>query len=395
MAHGGRLRRRALAGLALCLGLAVSGHVAVLAWWDSQQAALTSPLRGLPDPLFTRLIAPAEPVVPAATPAAAAPAPAAPATPGVLRAALAEPAPATASTPPPKQAAATASATAPPTPTATPASAPATPPSAPPTTTVAETPAAETPRPPAATVASPAETLAPAPSVGSAASAPASAPAVASGGDTWPPDARLTYRLEGQWRGGPLSGTARVQWQRQGTRYQAQVEIEIPPFVQRTLTSQGDVTPQGLVPRVYEERSRNRRRALQMGDTDITLSDGRSVPRPAGLQDTASQFVELGHRFAIGVHTLALGEVITLPLARPGHIDTWTYDVIAQERVAIPRLGEVAAWRLRPRPMTARRDNLSAEIWFAPSLRHLPVRIRIALGDEAEMDLRVETLEQR
>jgi len=218
---------------------------------------------------------------------------------------------------------------------------------------------------------------------------------VASGGDTWPPDARLTYRLEGQWRGGPLSGTARVQWQRQGTRYQAQVEIEIPPFVQRTLTSQGDVTPQGLVPRVYEERSRNRRRALQMGDTDITLSDGRSVPRPAGLQDTASQFVELGHRFATGVHTLALGEVITLPLARPGHIDTWTYDVIAQERITIPRLGEVAAWRLRPRPMTARRDNLSAEIWFAPSLRHLPVRIRIALGDEAEMDLRVETLEQR
>lgn len=395
MARGGRLTRRALAGLALCLGLAVSGHVAVLAWWDSQQVALTSPLRGLPDPLFTRLIAPAEPVVAVAAPAPA-PAPVTPAAPGVLRAALAEPALAAPPPTPP------VSAAAPVQPASAPASTPASPPSPPPAA-VAETPAAEVPpaRPPsaAAVVVSPTEAATPAPSVGSAASAqasaPASAPVVANSADTWPPDARLTYRLEGQWRGGPLSGTARVQWQRQGTRYQAQVEIEIPPFVQRTLTSQGDVTPQGLVPRVYEERSRNRRRALQMGETDITLADGRNVPRPAGLQDTASQFVELGHRFATGVHALAVGEVITLPLARPGNVDTWTYDVIAQDRVTIPRLGEVVAWRLRPRPIATRRDNLSAEIWFAPSLQHLPVRIRIALGEEAELDLQVETLEQR
>jgi hypothetical protein len=186
-----------------------------------------------------------------------------------------------------------------------------------------------------------------------------------------------------------------VQWQRQGTRYQAQVEIDIAPFIHRALTSQGEVTTQGLVPRVYEERSRSRRRAMQLGDADITLADGRSVPRPAGVQDTASQFVELGHRFATGAQALALGEVITLPLARPGGVDLWTYDVIAQDLVTIPRLGEVMAWRLRPRPIAPRRDNLSAEIWFAPSLRYLPVRIRIALGDEAEIDLKVETLEQR
>ena len=192
-----------------------------------------------------------------------------------------------------------------------------------------------------------------------------------------------------------MHGSARVQWQRQGTRYQAQVDIEISPFVHRTLTSQGEATPQGLLPRVYEERSRSRRRAMQLGDTDITLADGRTVPRPEGVQDTASQFVELGHRFATGRQRLAMDEVITLPLARPGGVDTWTYDVIGQEQISIPRIGEVTAWRLRPRPMTQRRDNISAEIWFAPSLRYLPVRIRLTLGDEAEIDLKVENLEQR
>ena len=213
--------------------------------------------------------------------------------------------------------------------------------------------------------------------------------------DTWPPDARLTYKLEGRWRSGPLYGSARVQWQRLGTNYQAQVEVDIPPFAHRALTSQGEVTPRGLVPRLYEERSRTRRRALKLDDAQITLADGNGVPRPAEVQDTASQFVELGHRFATGRQALALGEVVTVWLARPGGVDLWTYDVAAQDLVAIPRLGDVMAWRLRPRPMQQRRDNISAEIWFAPSLRYLPVRIRLTLGDEAEIDLKVEAIEQR
>jgi hypothetical protein len=238
-----------------------------------------------------------------------------------------------------------------------------------------------------------AERSAEAPPTAQTASAPsASSPPTP---DTWPPDTRLSYRLEGQWRGGPLHGGARVQWQRQGTQYQAQVEIDITPFAHRTLTSQGDVTARGLVPRVYEERSRTRRRAMRLGDADITLADGRSAPRPADVQDTASQFVELGHRFATGRQTLALGEVVTLWLARPSGVDAWTYDVVAQDLLQIPRLGEVPAWRLRPRPPPQRRDNLSAEIWFAPSLQYLPVRIRLTLGDEAEIDLKVETIEQR
>ncbi len=393
MAGGIRLTRRALAALALCLGLALAGHVAVLAWWDGYQATATSPLRDLPDPLFTRLIAPIEPVPVAA---AARPAPAAAAAPGVLRADLAQAPLAPAQLPaPPPAAAASAAASAP---TPAPASAPAE------AASSAQAGSGQSVAVAGAEASVPrAGASSPAPA--DAASAPATpasttttgatAASAATPQDTWPPDARLTYRLEGRWRTGPLYGTARVQWQRQGARYQAQVEIDISPFVHRALTSQGEVTPQGLVPRVYEERSRTRRRAMQLGDADITLSDGRSVPRPAGVQDTASQFVELGHRFAPGVHRLALGEVITLPLARPGHVDTWTYDVVAQDLVAIPRLGEVTAWRVRPRPMAQRSDNLSAEIWFAPSLRHLPVRIRITLGDEAEIDLKVETLEQR
>lgn len=357
MARGHILTRRHLAALALCLVAAVAGHTLVLAWWEGRPTSAGASLRRLPDPIFTRLLAP-DPPAPAPKSAPAPVRASVKATPGAL--ALATPVNETR--------------TAPETPAAPPAAAASAP-------ALADPPAEAAPNPPATAVAAL-----------DAASEPV-APAAAT--DSWPPDARLTYKLEGRWRSGPLYGSARVQWQRQGVHYQAQVEVDIPPFAHRALTSQGEVTPRGLVPRAYEERSRTRARTLRMGDAQIVLHDGRAVPRPEEVQDTASQFVELGYRFATGRQTLALGEVVTVWLARPGGVEQWTYDVIAQDLVVIPRLGEVVAWRLRPRAMPQRRDQISAEIWFAPSLRHLPVRIRLALGDEAEIDLKVEMIEQR
>ena len=375
MARGDRLTRRTLAALGVCLGLVIVGHGALLTWLEGLSGAGPA-LQPVATPVFTRVLTPTQPPPVAPTPPTR---PAPPATGGLAVAATGTPmapasAPAASSpvTPPAPVAASQPVAT----------DLPASGPIASPVTSPVAAPAAER----SADAAPPAQ-VAPAVSASSAVSTPTK--------DTWPPDTRLTYRLEGQWRGGPLHGSARVQWQRQGTQYQAQIDIDITPFAHRTLTSQGEVSARGLVPRVYEERSRTRRRAMRMGDADITLADGRSIARPADVQDTASQFVELGHRFATGRHALALGEAVTLSLARPGGVDAWTYDVVGQDLLQIPRLGEVPAWRLRPRPPPQRRDNLSAEIWFAPSLQYLPVRIRLALGDEAEIDLKVETIEQR
>jgi hypothetical protein len=40
--------------------------------------------------------------------------------------------------------------------------------------------------------------------------------------------------------------------------------------------------------------------------------------------------------------------------------------------------GAIAAFHLKPRPRATRRPNeLTAELWIAPELRYLPVRIRI------------------
>jgi hypothetical protein len=236
-----------------------------------------------------------------------------------------------------------------------------------------------------------------------AASAPASAAsAAAAATDTesallarWPTDTRLTYRLSGEFRNGPLYGDARVQWQRDGGKYQVRLDVKIQVFGTQTLTSQGDVTPEGLLPRAYEEMRPGKRRFAQIGDEVVVLENGRTLPRPAGVQDTASQFVELSHRFATGKDVLEVGRTVSVWLARPGAMDRWTYDIVARDVLRTPHLGDVEAFHLKPRPIANPRGNYTAEMWFAPSLQYLPVRIKVLMGTEAYLDLLVDHIEQR
>lgn len=211
----------------------------------------------------------------------------------------------------------------------------------------------------------------------------------------WPVDTRITYKLTGLFRGGPLYGTAKVQWLRQGGIYQARVELSVSPFFNAAYTSQGQVTLQGLIPQAFEDTRGSRKRLTRITDKEVVQYDGRSFERPAGVQDLASQFIEIGHRFRTGQAPTAPGSTLTLPLVRPGAVETWTYDVFAHEALRTPRLGELDTVRVTPRPFTNARGTLASEVWFAPRLQYMPVRLKMTFGEEAWVDLLVETIEQR
>jgi hypothetical protein len=231
-----------------------------------------------------------------------------------------------------------------------------------------------------------------------AASAPAAvasqARAEAPSLDRWPTDTRLTYQLSGQFRG-PLYGDAHVQWQREGAKYQVRLDVRIQVFGTQVITSQGDVTPDGLVPRAYEELRPGKRRFAQLGDEVIVLENGRTLPRPPGVQDTASQFVEFSQRFATGKEVLEVGRSVSVWLARPGGLDQWTYDIVDRVTLRTPKLGDVEAFHLKPQSIPNPRGNITAEMWIAPSLQYLPVRIKVVMGNEAWLDLMVDHIEQR
>ncbi len=259
-------------------------------------------------------------------------------------------------------------------------------------------PAAAQPPAPDPPVAEPPVEIASAPTP--AASEPAQAPTEPFQ-DTWPPDTRLTYRLTGNYRG-ELNGSARVQWQQvpapegnaEPRRYQVHLEMSLTGFAIASMTSQGKITETGLLPEVYEEKLPGNVRNVKFEDNQIRFNNGRVDVKPTTVQDTASQFVELSHRFATGAETLQAGSEVRVWLARPGGLDFWTYDVMAPEILQTPTLGPVEAFHLKPRPLANPRGPIVAEMWFAPSLQYLPVRVRITMGGGSFVDLMVERIEQ-
>lgn len=374
--------------IALLLAVLLA-HALALEWLASQWQ-LSRPLQTMVAPMLTRQLLPQTPEPP--PPAAPAPvqAPAA-AQPGSLQVASAIPATETPQAEAPAPAASSPQAA-----TSTPA--------APTPQVAASEPGAPAPSTPtiaiAAAASAPVDTPALAPTVSSTASPvlTPSAAAPARAIDIWPPDTRLSYRVSGHFRG-PIQGSAWVEWQHaEDHRYQVRLEVDI-GLVGLAMTSQGLVTAQGLFPKAYEETTRTlmrrRVRSVLLEDQSIRLMGGASVPRPQSVQDTASQFVELTHRFATGQSKLQAGESVGFSLARPGGVDAWTYDISDAQTLNTPIMGALTVHQLQPRRIDRPRGDIQVEIWFAPSLAYLPARIRIAQGDDNYLDLVIERVEQK
>jgi len=118
----------------------------------------------------------------------------------------------------------------------------------------------------------------------------------------------------------------------------------------------------------------------------VLLADGQRRPRVAGVQDTASQFIQMAVLFAVRPELLRVGGTVETILALPRSVDVWVYDVLAQETLATA-FGPVDTFHLKPRRTSVRSGELAAEIWFAPQLRYLPARIRIEQDAQTWVDL--------
>jgi len=212
----------------------------------------------------------------------------------------------------------------------------------------------------------------------------------------WPPSTRLSYRVTGDVRG-PVEGHAQVEWLRQGLRYQVHLDLSVALLASRRVSSDGVITPAGLAPRRYDEETRvvlrePRRLAVELSPDTVTLADGRVLPRPEGVQDSASQFVQMTWLFNARPELLQPGQSITFPLALPRRLEEWVYDIVGPATVSTPA-GELATVHVRPR-REAGRGDLTAELWVAPSLQHLPVRLQIRQGPMV-LDLLLERLPEQ
>ncbi len=253
----------------------------------------------------------------------------------------------------------------------------------------------------AAAAAAPAS-VPPHPAVEATAVATAASAAASAAVFEWPRSTRLSYRLTGDYRG-PVEGQASVEWLRQGAHYQVHLEVGVgpsfAPLLSRRMSSDGDIGPAGLVPRRYDEETKvalraPRKQSMRFDGSRVQLANGSELPQPPGVQDTASQFVQLTWLFSTRPELLRPGQVVELMLALPRRLDPWAYEVLAPETLHTPA-GPVEAVHVKPRRLQRPGGELVAEAWFAPTLQYLPVRIVIRQDGGAYVDLLLDRLPQQ
>lgn len=241
-----------------------------------------------------------------------------------------------------------------------------------------------------------AEAEAPAAEAVAAAASAASAPVAFE----WPPSTQLSYRLRGNYRGEVVGG-AQVEWVRAGSRYQVHLDVwvgaQAAPLVGRRMSSDGELGEQGLSPRRYDEETRVlfrelRRRTIVFEGDHVLLPNGKRPEQQPGMQDAASQFVQLTWLFTTQPQLLRVGQRIELPLALPTNVDRWSYEVMEQVDLDTP-FGRVPTFHLRPRrELRPNHRELVADAWFAPSLQYLPVRLLIRQDEATYIDMMIDRL---
>jgi hypothetical protein len=181
-------------------------------------------------------------------------------------------------------------------------------------------------------------------------------------------------RYEVRW--GPATVEATQQWRVTGKHYQLSTELKLPfPFTSRRYLSQGELSPQGLLPLRYDE--------FQIGDP---------VPRHQALFDAVA-------------HQLRVGEPPSLKKSYPldSRFPAQAQDLNAlpfqlswleQAAIGLPLLvtnGKGAVQhRFEQRPslpfvwqgqvlntlrLVSHASDGDLEVWLAPSLGNLPVRV--------------------
>jgi hypothetical protein len=235
--------------------------------------------------------------------------------------------------------------------------------------------------PPAHAEAPPASSAsAPLPAAASSAMAAASAPAPAAAAQRMAVSiaepVRIQYQVKGQSRGLNYSAHAVLLWQPHGASYDARLEVSVFLLGSRVQTSSGSLTPQGLAPTRFSDKSKSEQAAhFERDKGRISFSgnqpDAALLP---GAQDRLSVVLQLAALLAGDPARYPAGSRIAIQTAGPRDADVWEFVVAGEETVVLPG-GEVAGIKLVRPPR--REYDQKVELWFAPSHKYLPIRIKL------------------
>ena len=254
--------------------------------------------------------------------------------------------------------------------------------------------------PPPETVApstSPAESPESTPAQATPTVAATSAPATAEPGQSavtavaLPENMRLEYKMTGSAKGLNYQADAELGWRYSGDNYSASMRVSALFLGSRSMTSTGQVGPEGLAPTRFSDKSRSEVAAhFEPDKGQITFSANTpAVPWIKGAQDRVSVFIQLAAILAGNPAGFPAGSTISIYTVGPRDADTWTFRVEGEEKMTLP-YGELETLKLTRQPR--REFDQKVELWYAPALGYLPVRSKITQHNGDFIDQQLSAL---
>ncbi len=207
-----------------------------------------------------------------------------------------------------------------------------------------------------------------------------------------PGSTQLGFSVSGQQGTTPYQGGYGVlDWLQNGTDYDAQLTLKLLFFTLLNQHSSGHIGNQGLAPDRFADKRRNRTElaAHFVRDTSrIVFSNNKhDVPLQPGAQDRLSVMVQLGALLAGDIGRYPPGSTITVQTVGTSDGDVWTFNIEGDETLDLPA-GTYQARKLSRNPRQEFDDKV--ELWLAPILGYLPVRLRFtqSKGDFFDIQLR-------
>ena len=211
-------------------------------------------------------------------------------------------------------------------------------------------------------------------------------------------------------RRGETSGHARLDWQvRDDGRYAIELRAvdannagrPMPAALTPHWTSRGTLDAAGIAPERFavSRRGRERHAANFQREAGIVTFAGpaRTWPLVQGVQDRLSWMLQLAAVLQADPALEAAGASVSMMVVGAhGDADIWTFTALGTESIEGPHGEPIAAVLLQRESRHVHDPRV--QVWLAPDMYHLPVRLRLTLrrsGESTEFRLRALQPEAR
>ena len=200
-----------------------------------------------------------------------------------------------------------------------------------------------------------------------------------------PRSMRLHYQVTALVRRQAWSGEGELVWHQDGESYEAKLEISAPLLPTRTQHSTGRITAEGLAPLRFSDKVRSEQAAhFERDKGKVSFSSNTpDAPLLPGAQDRLSVLLQLSAMIAGEPAKFPPATTISIQTASTRDAETWLFTVEREEELKLPG-GTMSGLKLTRNPR--REFDQKIELWLAPSMDYVPVRLRLTQPNGDSVD---------